>query len=395
MGDDLGRRRGLRAGRRSRAARHGRCREGRRRRRGRRRPSCRPPGRPAAPRPSARSLPLRSTAPFGPEGHRRRQARPLEGVERSRQVRPRRSSAAPPPRWRTAGRRRRRRARSARSPWRSTRNGSDRLSATETARPLRQLDGPLDGGEGPGRVEQVTLEVDARRRPARSARSTASTSITTPAPRFVAIVRRESAVTSTRHWPVATPPPCTAEHAPHTERRRGRARSRRRAGRRPTEPTKVGTAAERGERRRRCWRPSPRRPATQSAHELDDLGDPVAVDEGHRRRLDARRPRSCAASTWASRSTMAWPMHTTSVRWPLGGPSAAIDAGRRPSSGTSHDRSGSGPRHGLTFDVRDLEHRRNGLQAAPRRRPDALRAHARARPRTRRVSSATSASSSR
>ncbi len=48
--------------------------------------------------------------------------------------------------------------------------------------------------------------------------STAAASITTPAPRFVAIVRPESELTSTRHWPVRQFDGAAAQDAPNTDR---------------------------------------------------------------------------------------------------------------------------------------------------------------------------------
>ncbi len=60
------------------------------------------------------------------------------------------------------------------SPWRSTRNGSDRLKATGTPAERACCHGERHGGEGPGRVEHVALDVDGppprRRRPARRRR---------------------------------------------------------------------------------------------------------------------------------------------------------------------------------------------------------------------------------
>ena len=231
-----------------------------------------------------------------------------------------------------------------------------------------------------------------------SARSTASRSMTTPAPRFVAIVRPESAVTSTRHWPVGASPRHRAEHAADPERPEVGARNRRRAGPRPTEPTKVGRS------------PREARPAAVLAAE-----PPATSPSRPRARRSSRSgPRRRGSSTRARRPRRRpWPRPRARAgrRWrglctrprssrPLCGVHSAT--GHRMGSGTGPGRrtrattvAAARPCARLILDVRDPGHERDGLQAAPRRRPDALRA-ARSPPiLTPRVSRATSASSSR
>ena len=219
--------------------------------------------------------------PFDRGGrHRHRARRP--SPPRSRRPP---GSARPAPRSRPPPRRRRRRSATpnsimtssslansiSRSPssssrnscrWCCTQNGSDTVSATGGVVGVGHLDGLAHGRLGRGLLPQVALEVDHLRRGevvvVRGRRSR-----TSPAtPRWVAMVRSASSVTSTRQCPVTASPGTAGvglrveghadgadvvgeDLAPAGRRPPGR-------GRRPGHPGRP--------RRPRCWRPSPPRP---------------------------------------------------------------------------------------------------------------------------------------